>query len=134
MKKAAGIMYILGIIGNFLVIGMVLLCLILSLAGSEAVVQVVKEAIAENAAGSTEAQIAEITNIITASFNVFLIIALILYIVTVILALVAKKAINDGKKGYAPHIILIVIGAFGNAFYVLGGIFGLVVEAQENKK
>ena len=37
------------------------------------------------------------------------------------------------KTENAPHILMIIIGIFGDIFYLLGGIFGLVAE-HENEE
>lgn len=43
----------------------------------------------------------------------------------------ASKALNNGRKDNVPHVIMIIIGVFGDIFYLLGGIFGLVAEHEE---
>ena len=46
----------------------------------------------------------------------------------------SRKKIASGSKSLAPHIVTIVFGAVShNPFYVLAGIFGLIVQAKENK-
>ena len=127
MKKAAGIMYILGIIENFCLI---FCCVIGMIIGFIGVANV--EEIMNNVTGNiSQEQVAAIL----AFLSSFSITYLIIGIVTVILAFIAKSKINDGKKGYFPHILMIVIGVVGwNVFYLLGGIFGLVVESREGKK
>ena len=58
--------------------------------------------------------------------------ALVLSIVTLVLANNATRALDNGIKENAPHIVMIVIGVLGDIFYLLGGIFGLVAENTEN--
>ena len=61
------------------------------------------------------------------------VISLIIEIVVLVFASKAIKAVGDGAKSNAPHIIMIVIGVIGSdIFYLLGGIFGLVSESQDN--
>lgn len=55
----------------------------------------------------------------------------VVYIVLVLLAGHARKSLDNGRTDNAPHIIMIVIGVFGDIFYLLGGIFGLVAEHDE---
>ena len=56
--------------------------------------------------------------------------AVLFVVYTVICALAghARKALNNNKTENAPHIIMIIVGIFGDIFYLLGGIFGLVGE------
>ena len=125
MKKAAKIMYTLGIIGNFIMIIFCLIGMIISLVGVANVEEIIGS-ITEFSQEEVTAAIAFLTS--------FSIIYLIIYIVTVILAFVAKSKVNDGKKSFFPHILVLVIGVIGwNVFYILGGIFGIVVEINENK-
>ena len=66
-------------------------------------------------------------------FFTFLFWYLPVYIAMYIVAGKALNAINDGKNNKTPHIVMIVCGALSqDIFYLLGGIFGLVAEAQEN--
>lgn len=53
---------------------------------------------------------------------------IVIYSILCALAAHASKALNNSKKENAPHIIMIIIGIFGDIFYLLGGIFGLVAE------
>ena len=127
MKKAAKIMYTLGIIGNFCLIFVCLIGMLISLIGVANIEEIIRNANTQ----FTEEQIAAVL----AFFTSFTIVYLIIYIVTVILAFVAKSKVNDGKKSYFPHILVLVIGVVGwNVFYILGGIFGIVAETQEKKK
>ena len=49
-------------------------------------------------------------------------IALVVYI----LAKKATKALKENKNGTTAHTIMLVIGVFGDLFYFLGGLFGLL--------
>ena len=67
-------------------------------------------------------------------FSTFLFWYLPVYIVMYILSGKALNSINDGANNKTPHIIMIVCGALSqDIFYLLGGIFGLIAESQENK-
>lgn len=60
----------------------------------------------------------------------------VVYLVLILLAGHARKALNNDKTENAPHILMIIIGIFGDIFYLLGGIFGLIAEHEgenENK-
>lgn len=48
------------------------------------------------------------------------------------LATHTSKALNNNVKENAPHILMIIIGVFGDIFYLLGGIFGLIAENSDN--
>ena len=65
-------------------------------------------------------------------FTVGGVVALIISIVTLVLANNATRALENGTVDNAPHIVMIVIGVFGDIFYLLGGIFGIVSENTEN--
>lgn len=57
---------------------------------------------------------------------------LALIVVVVILASNAIKSTEEGEKVPGPHIVMIVFGAIsGDVFYILGGIFGLIANGQE---
>ena len=77
--------------------------------------------------------IIDITAIATGTgFTVGGVVALIFSIVTLVLANNATRALENGTVDNAPHIVMIVIGVFGDIFYLLGGIFGIVSENTEN--
>ena len=77
--------------------------------------------------------IIDITAIATGTgFTVGGVVALIISIVTLVLANNATRALENGTVDNAPHIVMIVIGVFGDIFYLLGGIFGIVSENTEN--
>lgn len=61
-------------------------------------------------------------------------ILLVVYSIICALAGHARRALNNGRKDNAPHIMMIIVGVFGDIFYLLGGIFGLVAESQEGKE
>lgn len=63
---------------------------------------------------------------------VFASISLIIVFIVLILANNAQKKLKNNKKDLAPHVIMIVIGVFGDIFYLLGGVFGIVAENEDN--
>ena len=58
-------------------------------------------------------------------------VALVISVVTLVLANNATRALENGRTENAPHIVMIVVGFFGDIFYLLGGIFGIVSENTE---
>ncbi len=47
----------------------------------------------------------------------------------------AKKAVNDDRKQYAPHVVMVVIGIIGSSIlYLVGGILGLLAENSTRKE
>ena len=125
MKSAAKILYTIGKVIN--IIGIVA-CAILVAAGI-AVSALGAQAIETNGVELTAEQIA----VLGVGLIVAGVISLIIEIVVLVFASKAIKAVGDGAKSNAPHIIMIVIGVIGSdIFYLLGGIFGLVSESQDN--
>lgn len=61
-------------------------------------------------------------------------IALVVSIVILVLAIRSSKALENDDANVTPHIIMVVIGAFGEIFYLLGGIFGLVEASEKARK
>ncbi len=56
-------------------------------------------------------------------------------IVVIVLATNAIKNTEEDNKNPGPHIIMIVFGALsGDVFYLLGGIFGIIANSQENNE
>ena len=66
-------------------------------------------------------------------FTVGGLVALAASIATLVFANYATKSLENGRVENAPHIIMIVVGVFGNIFYIIGGIFGLVAENTETE-
>ena len=120
MKTASKVMYTIGRIFNIFAI---IACVVLIVVGI--VAMVVPGKLAETAEDITtpdEAKAMGMTILITG--------AVLFVVYTVICALAghARKALNNNKTENAPHIIMIIVGIFGDIFYLLGGIFGLVGE------
>ncbi len=123
MKTASKVMYTIGRIFNIIALIIALLILILGIvcASSSDFQQKLIEA-SEDVADLTAAKAYGITLIIVGA------IMMVIYSVLCALASHASKALNNSKKENAPHIIMIIIGVFGDIFYLLGGIFGLIAE------
>ncbi len=120
MKTASKVMYTIGRIFNILAI---IACVILIVVGIIAMVMPGK--LAESSDDITTADEEKamcMTILITGAF------LFVVYVVICALAGHARKALNNNKTENAPHIIMIIVGIFGDIFYLLGGIFGLIGE------
>ena len=126
MKEASGIMYTIGKV--FSVIEIVLSSMLL-LAGI--LCRVFAEEIYREQSGRSftlaDVKAVSVGLIIAAS------ISLVIVFVVLMLANNAKAKLKNNKKDLAPHIIMIVIGVFGDIFYLLGGVFGIVAETSVNQ-
>ena len=123
MGNASKILYTVGKVVNIIEIVMTSLMLLLGVA-----VMIFGEAIAVNFQA-----VASFLNMATGTgFTIGGAVALVLSIVTLVLANNATRALENGVTENAPHIVMIVVGVFGDIFYLLGGIFGLVAENTEN--
>ena len=122
MKTASKIMYTIGRIFNIIAI---IACVILIVVGIVAMVAPGKLAEASDEIATTdEAKAMGMTILITG------VVLFVVYTVICAIAGHAKKALNNNKTENAPHILMIIIGIFGDIFYLLGGVFGLVAEHQ----
>ena len=122
MKTASKIMYTIGRIFNIIAI---IACVILIVVGIVAMVAPGKIADASDEIGTAaEAKAMGMSILITG------VVLFVVYTVICAIAGHAKKALNNNKTENAPHILMIIIGIFGDIFYLLGGIFGLVAEHQ----
>lgn len=61
-------------------------------------------------------------------------VSLLVTVVVFILACNASRKLDNDTQENGPHIVMIVIGIFGDVFYLLGGIFGLIEEGEHPKK
>ena len=123
MGNASKILYTVGKVVNIIEIVVTSLMLLLGVA-----VMIFGEAIAVNFQA-----VASFLNMATGTgFTIGGAVALVLSIVTLVLANNATRALENGVTENAPHIVMIVVGVFGDIFYLLGGIFGLVAENTEN--
>lgn len=123
MGNASKILYTVGKVVNIIEIVMTSLMLLLGL-----VVMIFGETVAAN----IEALSTMLTMASGTGFTIGGAVALVISIVTLVLANNATRALDNGIKENAPHVVMIVIGALGDIFYLLGGIFGLVAENTEN--
>lgn len=122
-------MYTIGRIFNIIALIIALLILILGIvcAASPNFQEKLIES-SEDVADLTAAKAYGITLIIIGA------VMIVIYSVLCAFASHASKALNNTKKENAPHIIMIIIGIFGDIFYLLGGIFGLVAESENSNK
>ncbi len=124
MKKASSVLYLIGNILNGIGIVIYLLLGIIVVAGAGSINEVPEQY-------QGQYTVAEFQQIAKAA-GIFLLICAVISIIVFILASRARKAVNNGSKEYAPHIIMIVVGVIGtNLLYLIGGILGVVAESQE---
>lgn len=123
MGSASKILYTVGKVVNIIEIVMTSLMLLLGL-----VVMIFGETVAAN----IEALSGMLTMASGTGFTIGGAVALVISIVTLVLANNATRALDNGVKENAPHIVMIVVGVLGDIFYLLGGIFGLVAENTES--
>ena len=57
--------------------------------------------------------------------------AIMLLVSSVVLALATRAydSINNGRVDITPHVVMIVVGVFGNIFYLIGGVMGIFDES-----
>ena len=123
MRSASRALYIVGRIFNivamvFSVLTVVVGILFISLKG-----QIADAAATDAIKALDDPKEVEILGII---ILVSALVHLIVTIVIFILATNASKKIKEGSAEVAPHVVMLIIGIFGDFFYFLGGIFGLV--------
>ena len=56
--------------------------------------------------------------------------AVMLLVSAIVLALAnnAYNAVTNGRVDITPHVVMIVVGVFGNIFYLIGGVLGIFEE------
>ncbi|MBR4800246.1 MAG: hypothetical protein IK048_01020 [Clostridia bacterium] len=131
MKTASKVMYTIGRVFN--IIELVGFAILIILGILFMTVPSLQSAYAEEAAEAglevdIAAKAAGLTMIITG------VILFLVLLVVCLLAGHASKALNNGRKDNVPHILMIIVGIFGDIFYLLGGIFGIVAENEEAKE
>ena len=126
MKTASKVMYTIGRIFNILAMIGFLIVLIMGIVAIAKAPDVAAQADATMTV--EEARAAGIT--LTTVGAIFVAV----YCIIFVLATHASKALNNDKKENAPHVLMIIIGVFGDIFYLLGGIFGLVAESENSNK
>ena len=128
MGKASKVLYTIGKVFNIIEIVFLVVLLVGGIiinASPEMLVESMPEAY----------ETVEMAKAASVGLIVAAIIGLIVSIVVLIFAIRAKKAVDDGKKNLAPHIIMVVIGVIsGDMFYLLGGIFGIIAESNSENK
>lgn len=125
MKSASSILYLIGNILNGIGIVVCLLLGIIVVAGAGSITEVPSQYTGQYTVQEYQ-QLAK-------AAGVFLLIYAVICIIIFILASRARKAVNNGSREYAPHIIMIVVGVIGtNLLYLIGGILGVVAESQES--
>ncbi|MCR5647058.1 MAG: hypothetical protein K6F81_02110 [Acholeplasmatales bacterium] len=127
MKEASKIMYTIGKVFN--IIGLFLYGFLIAFGIIAR--QFANEIYERRTPGATYTE-ADV-RIVGTTLMVIGIVAIIITLIIFILATVAKKKLNNNTKDIAPHVIMIIIGVFGDIFYLLGGIFGVVAETTENQ-
>ena len=125
MKEASKIMYVIGKVFN--IIGIFLYGILIAF--GIIVRQFAKEIYERRTPGATYTE-ADV-RIVGTTLMVIGIVAIIITLIILILASVAKSKLDNNRKDIAPHVLMIVIGVFGDLFYLLGGIFGIVAETSE---
>ncbi len=127
MKTASSIMYTIGKVFN--IIGFFLNALFIAL--GILIKAFAKEIFERRTAGATYTE-ADI-KIVGTTLMVFGIIAFVVSFVVFILATIAKSKLKNEKRDIVPHVIMIIIGVFGDIFYLLGGVFGVIAEADQEE-
>ena len=127
MKNVSRTLYIVGMITNTVFIGLAIITAVLF--GCAAFNAKIIHQIAMDM-GKTEE--------VVKNMSLLLFIQTIIFTVTQFIVLViaghANRLLRDDETKVGSHIVLIIAGLFGmDAFYFIGGIFG-VVTAEKNKK
>ena len=128
MKNAAKTMYVIGRVISIIEIVLTIIAMIIGI-----ILIVLKDEIAQRAIQEafdrfdTPAKVRQFGIGFLVTGAVFLLIV----VVVMVLAYKAQRALNNGLKEEWPHILMIIVGVFGDLFYLLGGVFGLVAESQE---
>lgn len=130
MKSASKGLYIVGRIFNIVAMVFSFLLGVLGVIFLVLKADIAAQAAADNIAAFNDEKKVEI-------FAVFVLVTAIIYLivqlVVYILATRANKKLNEGSKDATPHIIMLIIGIFGDIFYFLGGIFGLIAVNQDKE-
>ncbi len=63
---------------------------------------------------------------------VFGVIVCVVAVIDILIGTFGRRAAAKKKGGNVPHIIALVVGVFGNIFFLLGGIFGLISSEKNN--
>ena len=129
MKSASRVLYIVGRVFNVVTMIFALVGIILG-----AIFIALKDQIAEACADLEYFNTAKEIEVIGIVFLVSSIIGLLVYVVIFILATNASKKLKEGSTEVAPHVLMLIVGLFGDIFYLLGGIFGIVAANDAERK
>ncbi len=132
MKSASRVMYIIGKVFN--IIEMVLTPFIVVL-GALCIAyksEVFNKLVEDHLTTLTSAEQVKYLGI---SLIIFGVVALIISVVIFLLAKRASNSLKTNDKNTTPHVIMLVIGIFGDVFYFLAGLFGIlgINEAAQEK-
>ena len=128
MKKASGVMYLLGKIFEIIEIifsAFVALIGAVAIARKEEVFQKIVES------GNTDITSVEQVQQVGITLLVSGIVAIILGVVVLTLLAHARRAVEEAKPANKLHISMIVLGVFTNLFILLGGAFALGVATEK---
>ena len=120
MKSASRVMYIIGKVFN--IIEMVLTPFIVVL-GALCIAyksEVFNKLVEEHLTTLTSAEQVKYLGI---SLIIFGVVSFIISIVVFLLAKKASRSLENGDKSTTPHVIMLIIGIFGDVFYFLAGLF-----------
>lgn len=131
MKKAAKIMYTIGKIFNIIAIVGTAIAIVAAIFGIiyyEQLFQFIQEESIKGFNTAAEVRTACIDGLIGACIGLLISIAIL------VIAVKARKAIDNKNATMTPHVLMIVIGAFGDIFYLLGGVFGLIAKNNDEQQ
>ena len=131
MKSASRIMYTIGRVFNIINLVISVLVLVLGIVAVAIPADVAAEAVKQ---GATKYNTPEAARNVGIALMVIAVLTFAWYLVVYLFAKRASKAINGDLTEKKPHIIMIIFGALGDMFYLLGGIFGLVVTEQATEQ
>ncbi|MBQ7579125.1 MAG: hypothetical protein IJT25_01150 [Clostridia bacterium] len=131
MKNATKVMYTIGRVFNVIGIVCSALLLVFSILVMIDSQNVFNQLIADGVTRFSDAK--AIYNVGIAML-VWACIYLIVEIVIYTLAKKAQKSIAQNSANTTPHIVMLIIGIFGDIFYLIGGIFGVIAAGNNESK
>ena len=130
MKDASRVMYVIGKVFNVIEIvcvGLLLIGSIMIVADPARFISTFNEVDPNRTYTLAEISALGITLLVS------MIIALAVSIVTLVFANKAIEKLDNGEQKNTLQIVMIVLGVFNSIFYLLGGIFAVVYNGQNNK-